>query len=99
MVLKILNIITLCPVIRIIVEIPKILAIRLDPIGESCCHAIIFAYSAHVREQIILLNVRCQVSPPASGTQACTAGDVPEVPKAWGLAARPCSAILFCSSE
>ena len=38
MILKVLNIFTLRPVIRIIVEVSKILAIRLDPICEPCCH-------------------------------------------------------------
>ena len=43
----------------------------------------------HVRiwkELIVLPNVPDEVSLPASGTQACSAGDVPEVPQAQGLA-------------
>lgn len=36
-------------------------------------------------EAFISANVPDEVSLPASGTQACSAGDVPEVPKAQGL--------------
>jgi len=38
------------------------------------------------RERIFLANVRDEVSLLASGTKACSAGDVPEVPQAQGLA-------------
>ena len=46
-------------------------------------------------QDICLANVPGQVSLLASGTQACSAGDVPEVPKAQGLAAPARSAILL----
>ena len=38
MILKVLNIFTLRPVIRVIIKVSKILAIRLDPICEPRCH-------------------------------------------------------------
>ncbi|MFA7346102.1 MAG: hypothetical protein WC003_17530, partial [Terrimicrobiaceae bacterium] len=40
---------------------------------------------------ILLPNVRCHLPPLAFGTKACSAGDVPKVPKAWWLGAQPCS--------
>ena len=54
MILKVLNIITLRPVIWIIIEISEILAIRFDPVCESCCHSSIVAHSASAGEQIFL---------------------------------------------
>jgi len=36
-------------------------------------------------------NVPDEVSMPASGTKACSAGGVPEVPKGQGLAPSACS--------
>jgi len=40
---------------------------------------------------IFLANVPDHLSPLASGIQACSAGDMTEVPKAWGLGASVCS--------
>ena len=44
---------------------------------------------------IFLANVRGEVSLLAFGTQACSAGDVPKVPKGQGLPRPPRSAIFF----
>ena len=41
-----------------------------------------------------LANVPDEVSLPASGTKACSAGDVPEVPQAQGLAPSVCWAVF-----
>ncbi len=40
------------------------------------------------------INVGCHLLPLAFGTQACSAGDVPKVPKAWELGGQLCS-LLF----
>ena len=44
---------------------------------------------------LLFANVRDEVSLLASGTKACSAGDVPEVPKAQGLTPSACSAYSF----
>jgi len=38
---------------------------------------------------ILWANVRGEVSPLAFGIRACSAGEMPKVPKAWGLAPPP----------
>jgi len=43
-------------------------------------------------KRIFSANVPDEVSLLASGTKACSAGDVPEVPQAQGLAQSACSA-------
>ena len=73
MILKILNIISLRPMIRIIVEIPKILAIHLDPICESCCHQGILAHSSGVREHIFF------VERPSSGIAGWRKGWIADI--------------------
>lgn len=44
-------------------------------------------------------NVPDEVSLLASGTKACSAGDVPEVPKGQGLAPSACSAYSYTWQE
>lgn len=56
MIFKILNVIALRPMIRKIVEVAKIFAIRLDPICESCCHQRIVAHLWGVREDIFFVE-------------------------------------------
>jgi len=43
---------------------------------------------------IYYANVGDQVSPPAFGIRACFAGEMPKVPKAWGLTASLCSRVF-----
>lgn len=50
-------------------------------------------------DDIIPANVPDEVSLLASGTQACSAGDVPEVPKGQGLAPSACSAFSFTETD
>jgi len=45
---------------------------------------------------IFVANVPDHLLPLAFVTKACSAGDVPKVPKAWELSASACSAVLFC---
>jgi hypothetical protein len=47
------------------------------------------------RRFILFANVPDEVSLLASGTKACSAGDVPEVPQAQGLTPSVCSALLI----
>jgi len=43
----------------------------------------------------LLANVPDHLLPLAFGTKACSAGDVPKVPKAWELGASACSAYFL----
>ncbi len=54
-----------------------------------------------ITDIILLPNVRGQVSPLASGIRGCSAAEMPEVPKAWGLAApaRSTYSFLFYSDQ
>jgi len=44
--------------------------------------SIMHIFKNRVKDDVFLANVRCHLQPPAFGTKACSAGEMPEVPKA-----------------